>query len=91
VTPAEHALLVLACAAFYEASCVGFVHYSGRGAAWKTALMSALAGAGQVTGIFETVRDWRMGVFFVLGLGLGAFTGVRLKAPAGEPVPKGGA
>lgn len=83
------AVVVLACAAFYEASCVGFVHFAQEGGAWKTALMSALAGAAEVTGIFETVRNWHYGIFFVAGLGLGAFVGVRLKdsseEPAGEP------
>jgi hypothetical protein len=74
-----HSILVLFCAAFYEASCVGFVHFAESGGAWKTATMSSLAGAAEVTGIFETVRNWHLGVFFVIGLGAGAFAGVRIK------------
>ena len=73
------AFLVFFCAAFYEASCVGFVHFAESGGAWKTSAMSALAGLAEVTGIFETVRNWHLGVFFVVGLGVGAFVGVKIK------------
>ena len=73
------AVVVFVCGAFYEASCVGFVHFSEGGSAWKTATMSMLAGVANVTGIFGSVHDWHVGPFFVLGLGVGAFVGVRLK------------
>ena len=72
-------LLVFVCGAFYEASCVGFVHYSEEGSPARTAAMSMLAGLAQVTGIFESVSDWRVAPFFVLGLGTGAYLGVRAK------------
>ena len=73
------AIVVFVCGAFYEASCVGFVHFSEDGSPWKTAAMSMLAGAAEVTGIFGSVHDWHVGPFFVLGLGAGAFIGVTLK------------
>lgn len=73
------ALLVFVCGAFYEASCIGFVHYAEAGGAWRTALMSVLAGLAEVTGIFGTVKDWHVGPFFVAGLGVGAYLGVRFK------------
>lgn len=73
------ALLVFVCGAFYEASCVGFVHYAESGGAWRTAAMSALAGLAQVTGIFGSVQNWHVAPFFVLGLGVGAYAGVKLK------------
>lgn len=73
------ALLVFVCGAFYEASCVGFVHFTERTSPRATAVMSVLAGAAEVTGIFESVRDWRIGVFMVAGLGTGAYLGVWYK------------
>lgn len=86
------ALLVFVCGAFYEASCVGFVHYAEAGGAWRTAAMSALAGLAEVTGIFGTVKDWHIGPFFVAGLGVGAYLGVKLKGRShhGTTPPAGG-
>lgn len=89
---AVSALLVFVCGAFYEASCVGFVHYAEAGGAWRTAAMSALAGLAEVTGIFGTVKDWHIGPFFVAGLGVGAYLGVKLKGRShhGTTPPAGG-
>lgn len=75
-------LLVLVCGAFYEASCVGFVHFSERTRPSTTALMSMLGAAAEVTGIFGSVHDLRVAPFFVLGIGVGAFLGVVLKRRA---------
>lgn len=77
------AVLVFVCGAFYEASCVGFVVFANDGSAVKTAVASGLAGAAEVTGIFGSVRDWRVGPFFVGGLMLGAFAGVKLRGHPG--------
>lgn len=87
MTGVQLAATVFVCGAFYEASCVGFVHFAER-SAWKTAVMSALAGLAEVTGIFGTVKDWHVGPFFVVGLGVGAFVGVRLNLRATPPTPR---
>jgi len=86
------ALLVFVCGAFYEASCVGFGHFAESGGAWKTALMSSMAVLAEVTGIFVTVHDWRVGPLFVVGLGVGAFERGRLGPVTGrlrtDPAPE---
>lgn len=77
------ALVVLVCGTFYEASCVGFVHFS-KESRWKTTAMSMLAGAAEISGVFNSVRDWHVAPFYVLGLGAGAFIGVTMKSRRGE-------
>ena len=78
--PRWRELVVFMCGAFYEASCVGFVHFSEVKSPGLTALMSMLAGVAEVTGIFESVKDIKIAPFFVLGLGTGAYLGVALKS-----------
>lgn len=72
-------LLVFVCGAFYEASCVGFVHNTTQSRPSTTALMSMLAGLAEVTGIFSSVHDWHVAPFYVLGLGAGSYGGVWMK------------
>lgn len=72
-------LLVFVCGAFYEAMCVGFVDNTAQSRPGPTSLMSMLAGSAEVTGIFNSVRDWHVAPLYVLGLGTGAYIGVSLK------------
>lgn len=65
-----------------ETACVYWVHFSERGRALPTALCSVVIGTAQVAGIGESIRDWRVGVAFVAGYGLGTYTAVRRKAAA---------
>ena len=72
-------LLVFICGAFYEASCVGFVYNTTQSRPSTAALLSMLAGLATVTGIFNSVRDWHVAPFYVLGLGAGSYGGVWMK------------
>jgi hypothetical protein len=72
-------LLVFVCGAFYEASCVGFVGGAQKSQPGATSLMSMLAGSAEITGVFSSVRDWRVAPFYILGLGTGAYIGVSMK------------
>ena len=73
-------LLALASGFAIETACVYWVHFSERNKALPTALCSMLIGAAQVCGIGESIRDWRVGIAFVLGYGIGTFTAVQRKA-----------
>ena len=73
------ACLVLLCGFTYDALGVFWVHFSERGRAGETAACSMVQGAVLVTGIFETVRDFRMAAFLVAGYGLGTFVAVTVK------------
>lgn len=68
-----------------ETACVYWVHFSERGRAAPTALCSMAIGAAQVLGIGESIRDWRLGVPFVVGYGVGTFTAVRRKNASERP------
>jgi hypothetical protein len=74
-----HALLVLVCGAFYEASCVGFIHSAERARPARTAFFSVAAAAAQLTGLLDSVRDWRLAPFFIFGYGIGSYIAVWLK------------
>ena len=73
-------LLTFASGFTIETACVYWVHFSERNRAFPTALCSMAIGTAQVLGISESIHDWRMGVPFVLGYGVGTFTAVRRKA-----------
>lgn len=70
-----------------ETACVYWVHFSERNRALPTALCSMAIGMAQVLGIGESVHDWRMGVPFVLGYGVGTYTAVRRKSKVGAARP----
>ncbi len=82
MTPIFSALLTFAAGFTIETACVYWVHFSERNRALPTALCSMAIGTAQVLGIGESIHDWRMGVPFVVGYGLGTFTAVRRKASA---------
>ncbi len=63
-----------------ETACVYWVHFSERSRALPTALCSMTVAAAQVLGLGESIHSWRVGIFFVLGYGVGTFTAVRRKA-----------
>lgn len=72
-------LLVFLAGAFYEALCVGWVHYSERERPTPTALFSMCVGLSQVVGIGESAHDWHEAPFFILGCGVGTYAAVRYK------------
>ena len=74
----EAAATFLAGAA-YEAACVGWVHYSEKGRPISTALFSMALALAQVVGVGESVKDWHMAPFFVLGYAAGSFCAVEFK------------
>ena len=73
------ALFAFASGAAYEAGCVAWVHYSERQKPLPTAGFSMLCALAEVVGIGESIHDWRIAPFFVLGYGVGTFCAVELK------------
>ncbi len=73
-------LLSFASGFVIETACVYWVHFSERNRALPTALCSMAIGTAQVLGIGESIRDWRMGLPFILGYGVGTYTAVRRKS-----------
>lgn len=63
-----------------ETACVYWVHYSERNQAFNTALCSMAIGIAQVLGLGESIHDWRMGIPYVIGYGLGTFLAVKRKS-----------
>ncbi len=65
--------------AFYEACCVGWVHYSERNEPAMTSLFSMACATAQVGGIVESVHNPIAAVFYVLGWGAGTYAAVDWK------------
>ena len=65
--------------AFYEAACVGWVHFSERGRPLTTACFSMLCAAAQVAGIGASVQNHVAAPFYVAGWGFGTYAAVKLK------------
>lgn len=82
VSPVAAAALALASGFAIETACVYWVHFSDRNRAGATALCSMAVGTAQICGIGESIKDWRVGVAFVAGYGIGTYTAVRRKAQA---------
>lgn len=61
-----------------EFACVFWVHFSERGAAFRTALCSVMIGTAQIYGYEESILQHH-GVWFVLGYGVGTFSAIRGK------------
>lgn len=62
-----------------EFACVFWVHFSERGAAFRTACCSVMIGAAQIYGYKESIlQDY--GVWFVAGYGVGTYSAMRGKA-----------
>lgn len=80
MAPFVAALLTFAAGFTIEMACVYWVHFSERNRALPTALCSMAIGIAQVLGIGESVHDWRMGVPFILGYGVGTFIAVWRKS-----------
>lgn len=72
-------LVAFAGGAFYEAGCVGWVHYAEQGRPMPTALFSMVCAAAQVAGIDESVHTLAAAPFFVLGYGAGTYGAVWFK------------
>lgn len=70
------AVTVFTCGALVEVACVWWTHFSERGKAFETALFSMLCAGAQVTGIFDSIKDWRVAPFFVIGYGFGTYIAV---------------
>jgi len=70
------ALLGFACGALYEACCVGFVHFSEHHRPGWAAAMSMLAHGAEITGIFESLKGWRIAAVVTLGYGTGTYLAV---------------
>jgi hypothetical protein len=78
------ALIAFASGFAIETACVYWVHFSERNRALPTALCSASIAPAQICGIGESIRDWRVGVFYVLGFFVGTYTAVKRKARASD-------
>lgn len=67
-------VVAFASGAAYEACSVVWVHRATHGTPWQTAIVSGLQALAQVVGIGESVKNWRVAPFFVVGYALGAYT-----------------
>jgi hypothetical protein len=72
-------MLAFASGAAIEATAIWWVHHSERRAWIKASLCSMLYGIAQVTGIGESIRNWHVAPWFVLGYGVGTAIAVKLK------------
>lgn len=72
-------LLVFISGFIYEGACVFWVHYSERGQAVITALISMLVALCQVVGIGGSIHDIRTAPFFILGFGIGTWASIVIK------------
>lgn len=69
-------IVVFICGALVEFACVFWTHYSERGMPLPTAIFSMVCAGAQVTGIFDSVKDWHVAPFFVLGYGFGTYCAI---------------
>jgi len=76
---AMNALFTFLAAVTIEWFYVLWVHYAERGRWLFAALASMGIGAAQVYGIRETVHNWHIGPFLVVGYGVGTALAVRFK------------
>jgi hypothetical protein len=73
------AVITFLAGASYEAMGVAWVHYAERNKATPTAILSGMQALAQVAGIGESVRDWRLAPFYVVGWAFGSFLAVSWK------------
>jgi hypothetical protein len=73
-------MIAFAGGAIYEAGCVGWVHFSEKGRAIPTALLSMVCAAAQVAGIGTSVKSIWAAPFFIVGYGVGTYCAVILKS-----------
>ena len=63
----------------FEAACVGWTHYAEKGRALPAALLAALIATTNIIGFGESIKDWRVAPFFILGYAIGTFSAIKLK------------
>ena len=63
--------------AVYEASAVAWVHYSEKRSPWLAGLFSMVCAGALVAGIGESVRDYSVAPWFILGYGFGTVAAVK--------------
>lgn len=73
-------LITFLTGAIFEAACVGWTHYSEKGKALQSALFSMIVATSNVLGLGESIKDWRVAPFFVLGYAAGTFVAVKMKS-----------
>lgn len=71
-------IIALLSGAAYEGCSVIWVHRATHGTPMQTALVSCVQALAQVLGIGESVRNWRVAPFFILGYGIGSYTAMLL-------------
>lgn len=73
------ALITFSFGTLFQASCVGWTHFSEKGKPFKTALFAMICAIAQISGIVDSIKDIRLAPFFVLGYGFGAYLAVYFK------------
>lgn len=69
-------LVVFLGGAVYEAAAVAWVHYAERKSPTKAALFAMICATALVVGIGESVKDFWMAPYFIVGKGAGTFCAV---------------
>lgn len=63
----------------FEAACVGWTHFTEKGKALPAALLAALIATTNIFGFGESIKDWRVAPFFILGYAVGTFMAIKFK------------
>jgi hypothetical protein len=74
-----HGILIFLVGTFYEAACVGFVHYTEHGPKSKAVLVTLFAGVLQITGIIHAINNIFYAACLVAGYGLGTWLAMTLR------------
>jgi hypothetical protein len=75
---------ILGSGLLYESTSVFWTHYSERGNATGAAICSGIQALALVFGVGESVSDWHLAPYFVLGYALGSFLAVKVKGKIGD-------
>lgn len=73
-------LLTFLTGAIFEAACVGWVHFSEKGKSLQSALFAVIIASSNIFGLGESIKDWRIAPFFILGYAFGTFMAVEIKS-----------
>lgn len=74
-----HIILIFIVGVLYEASCVGFVHYTEHGPRSKAVIVTIFAGALQTFGLLNIIQNPTYAVSLILGYGMGTFLAMSVR------------
>jgi len=68
----------------FESTSVFWTHYSERGNAVGAGVCSGIQAVALVLGVGESVHDWHLAPWFIVGYALGSFIAVKVKGRVGD-------